>query len=120
MKPSRIIRNTTLALGLTAALAGSTFAADKKDKDDHDTVVPWSQVPPAVQATITAEAKGGKVETVEMEKEGQGMTYEAKVKLPNGDQLEIKTDAAGKVLKVERDDADDKDASHEEKGKGHQ
>lgn len=46
MKATRIIRNTTLALGLTAALTGITFAADKKDKDDHDTVVPWSQVPP--------------------------------------------------------------------------
>ncbi len=107
MKATRIIRNTTLALGLTAALTGITLAADKKDKDDHDTVVPWSQVPPAVQAAITAEAKGGKIETVEIEREGKDTTYEAKVKLPNGDELEIKTDAAGKVLKVEREDTDD-------------
>ncbi len=117
MKPTRIIRNTTLALGLTAALAGITFAADKKDQDDHDTVVPWSNVPPAVQAAITAEAKGGKVESVQMEKEGKGMTYEAKVKLPNGDELEIKTDAAGKVLKIKHDDADDKEDGHKEKHK---
>lgn len=117
MKPTRIIRNTTLALGLTAALAGITFAADKKDHDDHDTVVPWNNIPPAVQAAITAEAKGGKVESVEMEKEDKGMTYEAKVRLPNGDELEIKTDAAGKVLKVKHDEADDKADGHKEKHK---
>lgn len=115
MKPTRIFRNTTLALGLTAALAGSAFAAEKKDHGDHDTVVPWNNVPPAVQAAITAEAKGGKVESVEMEKEDKGMTYEAKVKLPNGDELEIKTDAAGKVLKVKHDDADDKEDGHKHK-----
>lgn len=107
MKTPCIIRNTMLTLGLTAAFAGSSFAADKKDKHDHDATVPWSQLPPAVQATITTEAKGGKVETVEIEQEGNGTTYEAKVRLPNGDDLEIKTDAAGKVLKVEKEDEDD-------------
>lgn len=117
MKPTRIIRNTTLALGLTAALAGSAFAADKKDHDRGDTVVPWNNVPPAVQAAITAEAKGGKVESVEMEKEENGMTYEAKVKMPDGHELEIKTDAAGKVLKVEHEDADDQDEGHKENHK---
>jgi hypothetical protein len=87
MKATRIIRNTTLALGLTAALTGITFAADKKDKDDHDTVVPWSQVPPAVQAAITAEAKGGNRDR----RNRKGGQRHVKVKLPNGDELE--TDA---------------------------
>lgn len=107
MKTVRIIRNTTLAIGLTAALAGTSFAAEKKDRDEKDQVVPWSEVPAAVKATITAEAKGGKIESIERETEKKGVTYEAKVKLADGHELEIKTDAAGKVLKVEREDGED-------------
>ena len=107
MKSTRIIRNTTLALGLTVVLAGISFAAEKKDGDENDHVVPWSEVPAAVQAAITAEAKGGKIESVERETERKGVTYEAKVKLADGNELEIETDAAGKVLKVEREDGED-------------
>jgi uncharacterized membrane protein YkoI len=106
MKTTRTIRNTTLALGLTAALAGISFAGEKHDKDDHDQVVPWSEVPAAVQAAITREAKGGKVDSVEKETEKGKVTYEAKVKLAAGEELEIKTDAEGKVLKVEHEKAE--------------
>lgn len=104
MKPTRIIRHTTLALGLTAALAGISFATEEKERGERDESVPWSEVPAVVQAAIISEAKGGKVESVEKEIEGNGTTYEAKVKLPGGSELEIKTDAAGKVLGVDRED----------------
>ncbi len=115
MKSTRIIRNTTLAFGLTVALAGISFAAEKKDGDEKDHVVPWAEVPGAVQAAITAEAKGGKVESVEKEIEKKGVTYEAKVKLADGSELEIKTDAAGKVLKVEREDGEETHDAHDKK-----
>jgi uncharacterized membrane protein YkoI len=107
MKPIRTIRNTTLAIGLTVGLAGISLAAEMKGDDEKDHVVPWSEVPAAVQAAITAEAKGGKVESVERSTEKKGVTYEAKVKLADGDELEIETDANGKVLKVEREDGED-------------
>lgn len=65
MKSTRIIRNSTLAPGLTVALSGISFAAEKKDGGEKDHVVPWAEVLGAVQVAVTAERKGGKVEFVE-------------------------------------------------------
>lgn len=85
-------------------MAGTSLAAENEERREREEVVPWTEVPAAVQAAIVAEAKGGKVESVEKETEDKGITYEAKVRLSGGGELEIKTDAAGKVLEVERED----------------
>ena len=79
----------------TSALAG------KEEK------VQWSELPTAVQKTITDNAGGGKVEEIEKEtKSKDGKTiivYEAEVKKPDGKKVEIKVGEDGKLIELERD-----------------
>ena len=79
----------------TSALAG------KEEK------VQWSELPTAVQKTITDNAGGGKVEEIEKEtKSKDGKTiivYEAEVKKPGGKKVEIKVGEDGKLIELERD-----------------
>ena len=89
-----------VALPLAMAYATSGFAG-KEEK------VEWSQVPVAVQKTITENSGGGKVEKIEKEREtknGKAVTiYEAKIKKPDGKKIEIEVDEDGKLFKVEDD-----------------
>lgn len=110
MKTTRIISSSTLALGLALALTGTGYAADAKPTDTtakesvktaKETVVAWNDVPSAVRTTITAEAKGGKVETVAMVTKKDHVFYTAKVLLTNGKETTIRTDAAGQLVKHE-------------------
>jgi len=86
-----------LVLPITMAYAASSFAKDEK--------VEWSQVPAAVQKTITENARGGKVEKIEKEtesKDGKPVTfYEAKVKKPDGKKFEIEVGEDGKLIKID-------------------
>ena len=79
------------------AYAASSFAKDEK--------VEWSQVPAAVQKTITENARGGKVEKIEKETESKGgkpvTFYEAKVKKPDGKKFEIEVGEDGKLIKID-------------------
>ena len=87
-----------LALPITMAYAASSFAG-KEEK------VQWSQVPAAVQKTITKHSGGGKIEEIEKEKEtkdGKSVTiYEAKVKKPDGKEFEIEVGEDGKLIKID-------------------
>ena len=87
-----------IALPITMAYAASSFAG-KEEK------VQWSQVPAAVQKTITKHARGGKIEEIEKEtetKEGKSVTvYEAKIKKPDGKEFEIEVGEDGKLIKID-------------------
>lgn len=114
MKTNRLIKLIMLPIFFATA-AGLSFAGDPKAH--HDEIVAWKDVPALVQATITAEAKGGKIGRVERETEDKGVTYEAKVKLTDGTELEIKTDAAGKLIEVKKEQEEDDDDRSAPKGK---
>ena len=87
---------------LSAAMVIATSAyAEKEEK------VRWSQLPAAVQKTITDNAGGGKVEEIEKEtetKEGKTITvYEAEVRKPGGAKIGIKVGEDGRLLELKDD-----------------
>jgi hypothetical protein len=85
---------------LPIALAFSLLAfADEK--------VQWSDVPAAVQKTITENSGGGTIEEIEKETETisgkKTIIYEADVKQPNGKKIEIKVGEDGKLIAIDKD-----------------
>jgi hypothetical protein len=92
--------NTTAVAVLSIALAFAVPAfADEK--------VPWSDVPAAVQKTITENSGGGKIEEIEKETETIGgkrtEIYEADVRKPDGSKIEIKVGKDGKLIAIDKD-----------------
>lgn len=84
---------------MSAAMVIATSAfAEKEEK------VRWSQLPGAVQKTITDNAGDGKIEEIEREtktKDGVTITvYEAEVKKPDGEKVEIKVGEDGRLIEV--------------------
>jgi hypothetical protein len=84
---------------LSAAMVIATSAfAEKEEK------IRWSQLPGAVQKTITDNAGDGKIEEIEKEtktKEGMTITiYEAEVKKPGGGRIGIKVGEDGRLIEV--------------------
>jgi len=84
---------------LSAAMVIATSAyAEKEEK------VRWSQLPSAVQKTMTDNAGDGKIEEIEKEtktKDGKVVTvYEAEVKKPGGKKVEIKVAEDGRLIEL--------------------
>lgn len=93
-------KNPFIAIFLPVALALSTSVfADEK--------VQWSDVPPAVQKTITENTSGGVIEEIEKETETingkRTKIYEADVRLPDGKEIEIKVGEDGKLIEIDKD-----------------
>jgi hypothetical protein len=87
---------------LSAAMVIATSAfAEKEEK------IRWSQLPAAVQKTMTDNAGGGKIEEIEKEtkmKDGKTVTvYEAEVKKPGGRKIEIKVGEDGRLIELKDD-----------------
>ena len=91
----------SILLSVGAMVFATSAFAGKEEK------VQWSELPAAVQKTITDNAGGGKVEEIEKEtksKDGKTITiYEAEVKKPDGKKVEIKVGEDGKLIELERD-----------------
>ena len=102
MKP--IITSIVLAVGLALCISASSALAKENEENEHK--ITQSDVPAAVQKTIDAEAKGGKI--LRWEKEGDN--YEAVIE-KNGKQTGIKVNADGKVVSRH-----DESKEHKEKG----
>lgn len=89
---------STVALPIAMAFAAPAFADEK---------VQWSDVPAAVQKTITENAGGGKIEEIEKETETIGgkrtTIYEADVKKTDGSEIEIKVGEDGKLIGIDKD-----------------
>ncbi len=100
----------------TGKILGKALEGDDDDEDDGDDGedeqrVSLDQLPPAVKATILAEAKGAQIKEIERETTRNGAVYEAEW-VENGHDVEIKVAPDGKLLKREveqEDDADDDD-----------
>jgi hypothetical protein len=88
----------TFVFPIALSLAVPAFADEK---------VQWSDVPVAVQKTITENAGGGKIEEIERETETIGgkrtPIYEADVRKPDGSKIEIKVREDGKLIKIDKD-----------------
>ena len=93
---------TALAAGL---LVGLGLPAPAKAGEDEKTM-DWKDLPPAVQATITANANGGTVTEVESETKKGKVVYEADVKTAGKKEIEIKVAADGTLIKVKAGDED--------------
>lgn len=87
-----------VVLPIALALAAPAFSDEK---------VQWSDVPAAVQKTITENSGGGKIEEIEKETETIGgkrvKIYEADVRKPDGTKIEIKVGEDGKLLAIDKD-----------------
>ena len=87
-----------LVLPIAITLAAPAFADEK---------VQWSDVPAAVQKTITENAGGGKIEEIEKETETIGgkrtPIYEADVRKTDGSKIEIKVREDGKLISIDKD-----------------
>jgi len=100
----------------TGKMLGKGKEKDDDDDDDGDDGedeqrVSLDQLPPAVKATILAEAKGAQIKEIGRETTKNGAVYEAEW-VENGHDVEIKVAPDGKLLKREveqEDDADDDD-----------
>ena len=98
-----------MSVVLPAAMVFATSAFAGKEER-----IRWTDVPPAVQKTITDNAGGGKIEEIEKETETQKVrilhfdgsktvtVYEAEVEKPDGKEIEIKVSEDGKLIKIQR------------------
>ena len=98
-----------MSVVLPAAMVFATSAFAGKEER-----IQWTDVPPAVQKTITDNAGGGKIEEIEKETETQKVrilhvdgsktvtVYEAEVEKPDGKEIEIKVSEDGKLIKIQR------------------
>jgi uncharacterized membrane protein YkoI len=82
--------------------------------EDNEVKVPFEQVPPAAQATLTKEANGAAIKTVDMEKDEGKTIYEADAMI-GGTNYEIKVDDAGRLIGKEIDKDDGEKAEKGEK-----
>ncbi len=104
----------------TGKILGRGLEGDDDDDDDDDENeqgVSLDQLPPAVKATILAEAKGAQVREIERENTKNGVVYEAEW-VENGHEVEIQVAPDGKLLgrQVEQeDDADDDEEDDDDK-----
>ena len=95
----------SVVLPAAMVFATSSFAG-------HEERIQWTDVPPAVQKTITDNADGGKIEEIEKETNTQKVpilhfdgsktvtVYEAEVEKPNGEEIAIRVGEDGKLLKI--------------------
>ena len=95
-----------MSVVLPAAMVFATSAFAEAER------IQWTDVPPAVQKTITDYADGGKIEEIEKETNTQkvrilhfdgGKTvtvYEAEVEKPDGKEIEIRIREDGKLIKI--------------------
>jgi len=63
--------------------------------------VKWDAVPPPVQATITENARDGKIGAIEKETRRGATTYEAEVKRKDGKTISIEVAEDGELISVQ-------------------
>jgi hypothetical protein len=107
---SRNILSLLVALGLAVCTMAVRAEEKKEEKEADEVKVKFDDCPAAVKATITKEAEGAKVDTVDKETDDGKTIYEADAKI-NGTNYEIKVAEDGKLISKKIDAEED-----EEKG----
>jgi hypothetical protein len=96
-----------LTFVLFLALASPSFA--KKNRKPPGTIVPWRDVPAAIQTTLQSNAGGGKVKEVEKVTGPNAVVfYCAEVKGTDGKWMKVYVNAAGVLIRTEPDNARNK------------
>lgn len=100
-------RNWILA-GTTATTLALLWAmpARAADKEENEQKTAWKDVPSAAQKTLTREAFGARIATVDKEKFKGKTAYEADVKI-DGHNYEIVVDEHGLLLAKSLDEGDE-------------
>jgi hypothetical protein len=106
-----------VALALVAGFTWSSAAADQKTKEKAGEVkLSLKDVPAAVRKTLTREAMGAKIQTIDKEQRDGKTVYETDVEI-DGQNYQIIVDPKGKLLGKTLDDEETEKASaKEEKG----
>ncbi len=91
---------------------------DEDDEEEAETPVRMADLPKSVKKTLKREARGGEIEEIEKETEGDNVVYEAEVEFGEKEyEVEIAQDGTllSKVLEEEEGDEEDGDGGdHEE------
>ena len=103
-----------MALALTLAAPLASRAADKEENEQK---VAWADVPAPVQKTLTREAFGAHIATVDKERFKGKTAFEADVKI-DGHNYEIVVDEHGLLLTKGLDEEDEGAASKGQKKAG--
>jgi hypothetical protein len=102
-----------MGIGLTAC--SSIAKEDKEEKEEGEQEIKFADAPAAVQKTLTKEAGGAKIETVDKEMKNGKTIYETDVTI-DGKEYEICVAPDGTLISKKLEDADEE---HEDKdGKG--
>ena len=99
-----------LSVGLLSTVVGCSMMNHEKKEEGDEVKVKFSEVPAAVQKTLTDAAGGATIQTVDQETEKGVVIYEADAKI-DGKNYEIKVAADGKLISKKIDNEED------EKGK---
>jgi hypothetical protein len=96
-----------LTIVLFLALSSPIFA--KKNRKPAGTMVPWKDVPAAIQTTVQSNAGGGKVKEVQRIPAANGVVlYCVEVKGTDGKWTKVYVSDAGVLIRTEPDNARNK------------
>ena len=96
------------------ALASLAYAED--EENDNQQKIAMSDMPATVQKTIQDNLNGGTITKTAKETEEGNIVYEAYVKKSEGEEVEIKVAADGRLIGVGKEEKDDDQESGEDHG----
>lgn len=104
------MRKWMLALLIAVGMIGATtlFAAEKGEKEDEgkEVRIKFTEAPAKVQQTLTYEAHGAKIESLDKEEKDGKTVYEADAVI-DGTNYEIVVDPNGKLISKKIDNEED-------------
>lgn len=104
------MRKWMLALLVGFGMLGATtlFGAEKGEKEDEgkEVRIKFTEAPAKVQQTLTYEAHGAKIESIDKEGKDGKIVYEADAVI-DGTNYEIRVDAKGKLISKAVDNEED-------------
>jgi hypothetical protein len=86
-----------LSVGLLSTVIGCAEMHHKEKEEGDEVKMKFSEVPAAVQKTLTDAAMGAKIDTVDKETDKGAVVYEADAKI-DGKNYEIKVSPDGKLI----------------------
>jgi uncharacterized membrane protein YkoI len=105
----KIIAVVAVVIGLGAngaLLYGGVDQEENEHKDENKQKVALTELPAAVQKTIQDNLGGGTVTETAKETEGGRTYYDAEVRKPGGEQVEIKVAEDGSLIGIGKEEED--------------
>jgi uncharacterized membrane protein YkoI len=104
-----------MSVSLVGCMGEQGEKEHEHEGEGNEVKVSFEQVPAAAQATLTKEANGAAIKSVDMEKDEEKTVYEADAMI-GGTNYEIKVDADGKLLSKKIDKEEGEKDEKGEKG----